>query len=422
MVEDMPERVDSYPIPTLPPPAQFKCRRLSEPRYFPKDRIMYARSQQRNFTKMPVTGGTPVTQEVAIAFRSIVFGTSVAPPRGEWLRTGFVFRDADKELAYGLKAPRNGCRGLLSVVQAYILKQLLFERKDFKKNEPVMQPEMLLRPSRGKQLEALWLAISDILWRIGEKTKAVVCLPQDQPYVSHSLNYFQDSVTEKLHIFEIANLEELQIFIKRYIHLFLEEPGPGALLLLYSAVATRGTKNVISDIMDEKGYLVTGAEEGSQSIIMLLLTGRATPYLHNGVVYVGDEEHYAIPQFGVLQRSEIGFLLFDEGVEEKAPGSRLKTPSLPIWVVCCLGHFGVIFNTNRELLRNYHAERRFELIYYTCGGSQCQLTVDTRHDGSSTQVSTSEDTASSSLANLEKLIHTKWQDAHIHWNGTSNFI
>lgn len=50
--------------------------------------------------------------------------------------------------------------------------------------------------------------------------------------------------------------------------------------------------SVISDIMDEKGYLVTGAEEGSQSIIMLLLTGRATPYLHNGVVYVGDEEHY----------------------------------------------------------------------------------------------------------------------------------
>lgn len=33
-------------------------------------------------------------------------------------------------------------------------------------------------------------------------------------------------------------------------------------------------------------------EEGSLNIVTLMLTGRATPYLHNGVVYVGDEDHY----------------------------------------------------------------------------------------------------------------------------------
>lgn len=62
--------------------------------------------------------------------------------------------------------------------------------------------------------------------------------------------------------------------------------------------------------------------------------------------------------FGVLTRSEIGFLFYEEEMGERAPGSRLKTPSLPIWVVFCLGHFGIMFNTNKELLRNYHAERR----------------------------------------------------------------
>lgn len=39
-------------------------------------------------------------------------------------------------------------------------------------------------------------------------------------------------------------------------------------------------------------FLIGAAEEGSHCIVMLLLTGRATPYLHNGVVYVGDEDHY----------------------------------------------------------------------------------------------------------------------------------
>lgn len=50
------------------------------------------------------------------------------------------------------------------------------------------------------------------------------------------------------------------------------------------------------------------SEEGSINIVTLLLTGRATPYLHNGVVYVGDEDHYAMPQFGILGRAAIGLL------------------------------------------------------------------------------------------------------------------
>lgn len=46
------------------------------------------------------------------------------------------------------------------------------------------------------------------------------------------------------------------------------------------------------DLVDEKQHLVMTTEEGSQCIVMLLLTGRASPFLHNGVVYVGDEDHY----------------------------------------------------------------------------------------------------------------------------------
>ena len=75
--------------------------------------------------------------------------------------------------------------------------------------------------------------------------------------------------------------------------------------------------------------------------------------------YIWNKIFKAIPQWGVLVRSEIGFLVHEgDGQQNKQPGSRLKTPSLPIWMTLCLGHHGVLFNTNRELLRNYHAERR----------------------------------------------------------------
>lgn len=44
--------------------------------------------------------------------------------------------------------------------------------------------------------------------------------------------------------------------------------------------------------MDEKVYLISSAEEGSICIVTLMLTGRATPNLHNGIVNIGDEQHY----------------------------------------------------------------------------------------------------------------------------------
>lgn len=49
---------------------------------------------------------------------------------------------------------------------------------------------------------------------------------------------------------------------------------------------------------------------------------------------------------------------------------------------------------------------RFELIYYTCGGSQCQLIVDTRGNSASDPPKLDEN-APTMMTNLEKLIHTK---------------
>lgn len=45
---------------------------------------------------------------------------------------------------------------------------------------------------------------------------------------------------------------------------------------------------MITDLDGPKGtYLMGTNEEGSLNIVTLLLTGRATPYLHNGVIYSG---------------------------------------------------------------------------------------------------------------------------------------
>lgn len=77
-----------------------------------------------------------------------------------------------------------------------------------------------------------------------------------------------------------------------------------------------------------------------------------------------------------------------------------------------------MFNSNRELLRNYHAEKRFELHYYTCAGNYMTMTIDNRSQfdndagqNNAGNSNVSRDDGTSSL--LSRLIHTKWADAKI---------
>ncbi|XP_030373178.1 inactive ubiquitin carboxyl-terminal hydrolase MINDY-4B [Scaptodrosophila lebanonensis] len=328
-------------------------------------------------------GGAPITTELATDLRNLVFGTSAIPMRAEWLQTSFVFGTAKEELAYGLRSPRNATRGLLSVVQGFVLKYLLFARKS---SRAASLADPLLATAE-MQREALFCALLEILRIISDKGKVTMVLPsEDEVFVDHSASYFHDSVTEKLYVFTLSPNEELEHFLKRNFKYFSEEETPGTLLFLYSAVLTRSMGKVRTDLDSSKSAPLTMSnnEEGSLMIVTLLLTGRATPYLHNGVVNVGDENSYAVPQYGVLKRCMIGFLLWDIESSSAAvnqsrqPGSRLKTPNYPIWITSCTGHYGVIFNRNPDLLRNYHAESRFDVNYYSCSGHQIRMTIDNR--------------------------------------------
>ncbi|XP_076172182.1 inactive ubiquitin carboxyl-terminal hydrolase MINDY-4B isoform X2 [Ptiloglossa arizonensis] len=381
-----------------------------------KEKIIYPRNT-RTLTKTAVIGGKPIEEETCMALRNLVFGSSATPPKPEWARTGLTLRPYGQNLAFGLRSPRNTTRGLVTAVQAIMLKHFLFKcnKQDVRAN-----PESLLKPSYDSQIDVLTAAIAEIIWRcaggfVVQNTgyspnqsvtgnanvpKAVVTLPQETPYLQHSVHYFQDGLTET----------------------FQDEGGPGAQLLLYSALLSRDLSKVRADLEDPKASILSGCpEEGPISIVILSLTGRASPHLHNGVLHVGDENTYAVPQWGVLTRSEIGFLVHEgDGQMIRQPGSRLKTPSLPIWVTLCHGHHGVLFNTNRELLRNYHAERLFDVQYFTCGGSHATLTVDTRsNSGNDSELEgSSKECMDISATPLEKLIRSKWQDACIQWNGT----
>ncbi|KAI4489501.1 hypothetical protein M0802_011036 [Mischocyttarus mexicanus] len=380
---------------------------MAEPDELYPERIIYPRNT-RTLPKTIVSGGKPIDEETCMMLRTLIFGSCACPPRAEWARTGLTLRPYGQNLAFGLRSPRNTTRGLVTTYRLQVVN---------------LSVRSLLRPSYDRQVDVLCLAISEIIWRcaggsIGSNQsnsncsstssnldtksvslpKAIVALPQKTPYLQHSVQYFQDGLTETLHLFEFTSIEDLQIFIKRYLYLFQDEGGPGAKLLLYSAVLSRGLTKVQSDLEDQKASILSGCpEEGPISVVVFMLTGRSSPHLHNGVIHVGDENTYAVPQWGILVRSEVGLLVHEgDGQTSKVPGSRLKTPSLPIWVTL------------------------FEVQYFACGGSHATLTVDTRanENPSSGVESTSKESIDIAATPLEKLIRSKWQDAQIQWNGT----
>ncbi|XP_055904614.1 inactive ubiquitin carboxyl-terminal hydrolase MINDY-4B [Eupeodes corollae] len=395
-------------------------------------------------TQFRALGGNPIAPELAINLRQFIFGTAAVPVRCEWTTTALNFAPPKEEHAYGLVSPRNGTRGLLSVLQGFILKNLLFKRSLSRILGGGPPPADLLRPSEEQQIDALIASMVEILTQISEADKFIVALPGEESFIAHSITYFQDAITEKLYLFQLDSKGALETFLKRNIHFYTAEDCPGAMLFLYSAVLTRTIEKTRSD-MDIKGpgtvSLVGNKEEGSLNIVTLLLTGRATPYIHNGVIHAGDENSYAAPQYGTLNRCSIGLLLWENEKKQTTilqPGSRLKTPHLPIWITSCIGYFGVVFNNNQDLLRNYHAESRFDLVYYSCSGNEVSMTIDNRglKEFNAAMDNQKAESTSSSLSGpaptegkeelmntpLIHLIHTKWGDAYITFHCPTSVV
>ncbi|EFX82045.1 hypothetical protein DAPPUDRAFT_49522, partial [Daphnia pulex] len=216
--------------------------------------------------------------------------------------------------------------------------------------------------------------LADIIWRAGSG-QGVLCLPSKSGvYLPESPQFNQDGVTEKLQLVPFGKWDELVTVLRRYIYIFQEEPGPAVLLLLYSAVLSRGLDRGLTN----RSHLVSFKGSISNSVLCLLMTGRASPYLHNGVQYRGDEDNAAVAETGVLIRSPLGLLLW-MGNEEKTQaanlGSRLKTPIFPVWLVICCDQTGLLFCLDRALMRDYRNEYNFQLHYFTSSHYQTSETI-----------------------------------------------
>ncbi|RYE83660.1 MAG: DUF4205 domain-containing protein [Methanosarcinales archaeon] len=144
------------------------------------------------------------------------------------------------------------------------------------------------------------------------------------------------------------------------MHCFLQfsHPGsPAAVLLLYSAMLTRGIDGVRADMdADLTGHsarLIDQQYYGTQELLNLCLTGRATSNPFDGERTLTDASRAGgegVTLRGVFHQPLCGFLSAFEATGAMLVGDYYKRPQTPIWVVFAQSHYFVLFAAPKGVL------------------------------------------------------------------------
>ncbi|KAI1893838.1 hypothetical protein AGOR_G00127790 [Albula goreensis] len=356
----------------------------------------------------PGLGGLAVSPELAVDLRKVLFGNTFHTFNYEWKRSFFKFREPYSDLSYALEAERGGARAIQMVVQANIVKYLLFTRNT---GSDCCHTQSLSEVGEKEQERALAAALADILWTAGEEQNATVSLVTSEYSFTPHLDYKLDNFTER----------------------FKEEGSHGVILFLYSLIFSRTIDRLREDLDSTTSHLLhlsLGNFVCRQALLNLLLTGRASPNMFNGTLQYNEQgEPLDKPLHGVLSRSDVGYLYWSrEQVEHsKLPmvGSMLKTPKLPIWVCSINGTYSILFSPNRSLLSDWKMEHLFDLYFYNGQPSQkstALLTIDTHSHHWEMGHRDAQGDPEKRFPSVEMTIRTKWEGAAIEWNGTVPFF
>jgi hypothetical protein len=356
------------------------------------------------FTSMPMDVG------LAVELKTLLLGSPHASFSTDWMRSGLTFLDAQSS-CYVLTPRLGGTRAFISCVQAHVLRHLLFD-SDSRASLSALCPDTERRRS------ALCSALASILWMAGQQNTSVIALETSQSFFTSTSTFTTDRITEKVMLVTCTTLSDTVLCLKDNLKQF--ESNHGVILMLFSVVLSRTVARVRSDMADtDKRSLITDDGLCTQELINLLLSGSAVSHLFNNQCQTSDGRLL----FGVSGRCTVGFLTTAEYYKTVEVGSYLKTPRYPVWVARLSdSHFGVIYCIRSEILKDWRAERKFDLFYYDGQRHEgtVRLTIDNSRQSFYRCNNNDEDNSEESFVSpVELCICTKWQHAEVDWNGST---
>ncbi|XP_026161420.1 probable ubiquitin carboxyl-terminal hydrolase MINDY-4 isoform X2 [Mastacembelus armatus] len=212
----------------------------------------------------PSCRGRPMDQHRAAELKTLLLGSSLNCFSVEWRNQGFTFSETH-DLRYGIVQKKGGPCGVLASIQAFVLKNLLFEK---------VGGLQRLRPSSTCRRKCLVLATAEILWRAGEEKQATLAVNSGRNHFTPAGHYKSEGVFEKITCFTVDSIKDLQSLVEQHIEQF-ETGALGCVLLTISAVLSRSVEKVREDMDVPTTTLVGAHGYCTQELVNLFLCGRA---------------------------------------------------------------------------------------------------------------------------------------------------
>ncbi|KAM9358356.1 putative ubiquitin carboxyl-terminal hydrolase MINDY-4 [Symphorus nematophorus] len=369
-------------------------------------------SLQRSITDHNYAGH-PMDQHTAVELKAVLLGSGLNCFSVEWRNQGFTFSETH-DLRYGIVQRKGGPCGVLASIQAFVLKNLLFE--NIKSSDKGLQR---LRPSNTTRRKCLVLAAAEILWRAGEKKQATLAINSGRSHFTPTGHYRSEGVLEKITCFTVDNIKDLQLLLEQHIEQF-ETGVLGCILLTISSVLSRSIEKVREDMDVPTTTLIGAHGYCTQELVNLLICGRALSNVFDNDMELDSGNGNITLLKGIKDHCDVGLLSLFEHYNICKVRAYLKTPRFPIWVVCSESHFSVLFGLQRELLTNQDKGLEFDLYYYDGLANQqeeIRLSVSVGNLAPGCQ-----DVDTDLIPPLEHCIRTRWKDAFVNWNDTEPIL
>ena len=366
------------------------------------------------------------------------FNSAAACVPSSWLQ-GFFFREHDNNrkddenpiLPYGLVQLEGGPCGILAAVQAHIVKEHFINVNNQEKQAGKHNVSRLAHADSAYTTQLLVKALTSILWQIGRVKHsfgAGLVLSRGNGNV---MWYKADTK---------ASLEKL---IWNNLPAITDPNGYGALILVMSAILSRGPNMIVKDMDDmigSAGKLVGAHGYCTQELVNLLLIGQAVSNVFDGNKVLESDTPSSTDELielrGISSRSEIGFLTLFEWYKYVEVGSYFKNPKYPVWVVCSESHFSTIFLHDEQFistrddvtLKVKSDSEPLIMVYYDGLASQeKEIVLTLRYDPNGGHTERCDERINGAAPGkpvppLEYVIETKWPSVFVDWGESEQIL
>uniref|UniRef100_A0AAY4BZ22 Ubiquitin carboxyl-terminal hydrolase MINDY n=1 Tax=Denticeps clupeoides TaxID=299321 RepID=A0AAY4BZ22_9TELE len=296
-------------------------------------------------------------------------GAGAAPsPFRRWSQ-GFVFSETERT---ALEQFEGGPCAVIAPVQAFVLKNLLFNAENANWREiSEEEQKSLLCSTLSELLESACQSqahtFSLAAWsRRKNADVAVENADPSQPEPSRSTEQHTPGESRshsdaKQTVSSVCELREVVLSLyDSWRNKF------GVLLFLYSVILTKGIENIRNEIEDPSETLIEPVfGHGSQSLINLLLSGRAASN-----VWDGDRECSGMRLKGIHEQASVGFLTLMESlryckVSNMVWGRSSNPPNIPSWILGSETHLSVFFTKELALVAPESPSEQARRVFQT---------------------------------------------------------